>query len=78
MKEGATKRKGSIDPRALINTRNFVIVMGFTGFFRDEELPNLTSRLYGTNIQLDNVFVSIVSFTLPAGLLFVLVFLMFN
>ena len=34
MKKVATERQGSIDPRALIKTRNFITVMDFPGLIQ--------------------------------------------
>ena len=49
MKKHATKRQGSIAPRALIKTRNFIIVMCFPGLTQRQVLP-----YWGINILCHN------------------------
>ena len=39
-KKSDTKRRGSITPRAMIKTRNFINVMGFTGLIQRQVLAS--------------------------------------
>ena len=64
MKKDDTKRRGSIDPRVLINTGTFITVMGFPGLIQIQGLASRNINIYGTNIQLVFFFLpSILYFT---------------
>ena len=74
----ATKRQGSIDPHALINTRVFITVMGFTEIIQKWGIASWNINIVWTNIQLIDRFSSLIYFTLPVELVFVLVLFLFH
>ena len=45
IRKDATNRKGYIYPHSLIRTRNFIIIMGFTGLFQRLGLSSLNINI---------------------------------
>ena len=69
---------GFIAPRALIKTRIFITVIFFPGIIQRWGLASWTIDILQPFIQLIGVFASLLSFTLPVELVFVLVFFLFH
>ena len=82
MKRGYCSRKrchkkwGFIAPHTLINKRNFITVMGFSGIIQRWGIPSWNINILWTFVQLIYVFSSIISFTLPVELVCVLIFVL--
>ena len=68
VKKDATKIQGSIDPRALIKTRNFITVVGFLGFIHRQGIASWNINIICHSFQLIVVFFSLPFFTLPVEL----------
>ena len=49
----ATKIQGSIDPHALIRTRSFIIVIGFTGLIQRQGLASWKINVLCHNVSVD-------------------------
>ena len=72
------KKRGSIDPHALIKTRKFINVMGFPVIIQRRGIDSWNINIVWKIVQLVYVFASILSFNLPVEIVFVLVLFLFH
>ena len=73
-----TQKRCSIAPRALIKTRKFSTVMGFPGIIHRWGLASWNINVAWPIFRLIDVFVSLLSLTLPVELIFVLFLFLFH
>ena len=72
--EKGWKKRGSIDPHALIKTRKFINVMGFPVIIQRRGIDSWNINIVWKIVQLVYVFASILSFNLPVEIVFFCLF----